>query len=301
MTRPAHTPDQLAKALGWTGDQVREAQRLRVLPTPDVHRPAALGPRWSPTTVRVMTVDRDTLKDRLDMGDLGAFRLAELMTARLGVEVNPETVAELALRGHLPSVGVYRGHQLYAVWTAVQFTDRAVLEQAAIDGELRTTDGAAAWMEVRRSVVDRLVDQRWLRPVKMADNPHRSRRAGAGTVALYRTGDLAAVLSHPGIDWPAVRATPRGGRAPLPTEPCSKEIAAELKRISAGITWHQLGHRRWVAGDRDAALDVWRLGGFAGGNRTAGEHLSAVESGDEDSARRCGLLLALSAGRTALV
>jgi hypothetical protein len=32
---------------------------------------------------------------------------------------------------------------------------------------------------------------------------------------LFRTGDLDILLTHPAIDWPQVRATPRGRRSPL--------------------------------------------------------------------------------------
>ncbi len=34
-------------------------------------------------------------------------------------------------------------------------------------------------------------------------------------VPLYRTGDLEDLAAHPGIDWQAIRSTPKGRRSPL--------------------------------------------------------------------------------------
>lgn len=75
----------------------------------------------------------------------------------------------------------------------------------------------------------------------MAGNPHLS--PGAGTMALFRVGDLAALSAYPGIPWTTVRATTRGRRAPPRKSPCTDRGRPEFMRISVDITGHQLGYR----------------------------------------------------------
>jgi hypothetical protein len=299
MQRIAYTPVQLAAVLAWKPAQLDAGRRARLIPAPDVTRPQRLGPRWSPTLTRRIVACRDDLTAHLAMGSLGAYQTAQAMTEKLGVDVDSAAVAELARAGHIPVTGDFRGNALYAVWAACAIIDLPLLAQAAVDGELRTTDGAAQWMSIRRADVDQLVRRDWLTPARMADNPHLSRSAGAGTMALYRTADLAALLAYPGIDWTAVRATARGRRAPLPGAPPRPDQRAEFAQISAGITGHQLGHRRWAAGDRTAAITSWRT---ATRHRDTAEHLADAEAGSDVSVRRCAAWMALlPADRAALV
>lgn len=289
--RTAYNATQLAAALGWTMPQFVDACGLLLLPEPDVSRPQRLGLRWSPPVVRGLLACRDALTADLGMGVLGAYRLAEDMTKRLGVDVDPDTVAELSRMGHIPRAGEHRGRETYAVWAVARFTDRPALEQAMVSGRLRTTDEAARVLDVRRADVDHLVRLKWLRPVRWADNPKLSRRAGSGTVPLFRHGDLAALLAYEGIDWPAVRATPRGRPSPLARlGKRDAAVGAELERLSRGLLYHRLGHRHWAAGDTAAAVECWRA---AGNYPTAELHLENAVGGDPAPIVRCAAWMAL--------
>lgn len=289
--RAAYTSAQLANAMGWTMLQFVDACGLLLLPEPDVSRPQRLGWRWSPAVVRGLVERRDALTADLGMGALGAYRLAEEMAERLGVDVDADAIVELSRLGHIPRAGEYRGRELYAVWAATRFTDRPALEQAMVSGRLRTTDGAARVLDVRRADVDHLVRLRWLRPARMADNPVQSRSRGQATVPLFRHGDLAALLAYEGIDWTAVRATPRGRPSPLARLGKRDAAAgAELERLSRGLLYHRLGHRHWAAGDTAAAVDCWR----AAGNYAEAElHLESAADGDPAPIVRCAAWMAL--------
>ncbi len=287
----AHTPDQLAEALGWSGRQLDDARRLGLIPAPDVVRPKQLGPRWSPTAVRDLRARRDALTMDLAMGALGSSRLAEQMAARLGVDVDPDAVAELSRMGLIPHAGTFKGHNLYAVWAALRVTDLAVLAQAAVSGHLHTTDRVLMVLNVRSSDLDHLVRQGWLRPARWADNPWLSKRAGAGTVPLYRHGDLVALLAYPGIDWDRVRATPPGRRSLLSRIGVCRDVGrAALDRLSRGLLYHHLGHRQFSIGDTAAAVASWQA---AGDYPTTLDHLADVDAGDTTPIMRCAAWMAL--------
>lgn len=287
-TVKAYDGTQLAAAMGWTKPQFADARTMLLLPKPDVSRPQRLGPRWSPTVVRGLLAARDALTADLHMGVLGAYRLAEEMTKRLGVDVNSSSVVELSRMGRIPRVGEYKGHAVYAVWAAVRFADLPALAQASVSSQQRTTDEVMRVLDVRRSDVNHLLRLRWLRPVRMADNPYPY---GGGPIAVFRHGDLAALLRYDGIDWDAVRSTPRGRRSPLATlGVCEADARTALEQISRGLINHQLGHRQWAAHDRAAALDCWRT---AGDHAAAVEHLRDVAAGDDRPVLRCAAWMAL--------
>lgn len=287
--RTALNATQLAAALGWTGQQLADSRTMLLVPAPDVSRPERLGPRWSPPVVRELLGRRDALTADLEMGSLGAFRLAEAMTERLGVDVDSALVEELSRRGFIPLAGTYKDNPLYAVYAAVQFCDWPALEQARASGALHTSTGVARVLDVRPSAVDALIRLGWLRPSRMVNNPHPAVRRG--TMPMYRHSDLTALLEYEGIDWPTVRVTERGRRSPLGRLGKRDAAAtAELDRLSRGQFYHRLGHRRWNGGDTTAAIVDWR----AAGNYPAAEtHIAEAESGDTAPIIRCAAFAAL--------
>jgi hypothetical protein len=169
------------------------------------------------------------------MPDLGAFRAAETLSARLGTAVPADGVEELARRGLLPVTGSYKGRPLYDGRVLATFTDTAAAAEACRAGELRTAARAAAYLRIRRADLDRLIRARVLRPVKWGHGPWD--RRGACSVALYRTADLDAFLARADIDWDAVRSTPPGRRSPL------AELA-EAEIVLAALAAIGEGHRR---------------------------------------------------------
>lgn len=297
MTSPrtALNRAQLVAAMGWSPQRFDDAMALQLLPDPDVSRPQRLGLRWSPPAVRGLVKRRDELNTALDMGMLGASSLAGVMTERLSVDVDASTVAELSRLGYIPRSGKFKGYDLYAVWAAVRSTILPALEQAKVNGRLRNADGVAEALGVRRSDVDNLVRLGWLKPARMADNPYNG---DTGAVPLYRHVDVAGLLMYAGIDWEAVRATPRGKRSPLvKLGRCGGAERAVLEQVPRGLIFHRLGHRHWAAGDRVAALDSWRT---AAGHTDADDHLAEASAGGDIGILRCaawmGLLPADPAG-----
>jgi hypothetical protein len=150
--------------------------------------------------------------------DLGAVRAAEVLTARVGVPVSADTVAELHQRGHLPAVGDYKGHPVYCGRTLETYTAapeaRALLARAEIDGALHTPDQAAARLGIRRVDLEHLTAAGLLTPASWGRSAWTRRRSGPD-VPLYRAADLDVLAAHPGIDWETIRATPAGRPSPL--------------------------------------------------------------------------------------
>lgn len=146
--------------------------------------------------------------------DVGAVRAAEVLSARLGIDVTPDAVAELHRMGALPQVGTFKDHPLYCGRALEAFTDTGALALAERAGELLTRDGAAARLGIRRTDLDHLIRAGRVVPAAWGRSSWRSRRHGPD-VPLYRAADVDALTGHPDIDWPAVRATPLGRRSPL--------------------------------------------------------------------------------------
>jgi hypothetical protein len=145
--------------------------------------------------------------------DLGAVRAAEVLTARLGIPVSSDGVAELARRGLIPVTGHYKGFPLHDGHTLETFTDSGAAAEATRAGQLRTADEAARYLRIRRADLDHLTRAGLLTPARWGHGPFD--RRSTCSVPLYRTADLDRITALPGIDWDEVRATPRGHRSPL--------------------------------------------------------------------------------------
>jgi hypothetical protein len=146
--------------------------------------------------------------------DVGAVRAADVLSARLGIDVTADAVAELHRTGHLPVVGDYKDHPLYCGRALEAFTDTDALARAQRDGELFTRHEAATRLRIRRADLDHLTGAGLLTPTAWGRSRWRSRRDGPD-VPLYRAADLDALTGHPDIDWDAVRATPPNRPSPL--------------------------------------------------------------------------------------
>lgn len=160
--------------------------------------------------------------------DLGTVRAAEVLTGRLGTPVSSDGVAELGRRGLIPVTGYYKGFALYDGRALQTFTDAAAAAEANQAGQLRTADQAAAYLRIRRADLDHLTRAGLLSPARWAHGPYDRRRTFS--VPLYRTADLDGLTSVPGIDWEAVRATPKGHRSPLARLPDAPGRPARRRR-----------------------------------------------------------------------
>jgi hypothetical protein len=209
--RPAsYGPVQMSAYLGICQWQVERAVNLGLIPAPD-RSPR----RWSTAVVDGVQARLEEVLARVGtVPDVGAVRAAEVLAERLGVDVEPDTVIELARKGLLAEAGDYKSHPLYSGLDLDAFDDRQALATAAHDGRMLTADAASDYLKIRRSDFDHLTRTRWLEPARYGLSAW-SRRRDRPDVPLYRAGDLDVLAHHPAIDWDAVRATPKGRPSPL--------------------------------------------------------------------------------------
>jgi hypothetical protein len=199
--------------------------------------------------------------------DLGAVRAAEVLTGRLTVPVSSDGVAELGRRGLIPVTGYHKGYPLYDGRALETFTDTGAAVEATRAGQLRTADQAARYLSVRRTDLDHLTRAGLLAPAGWGCGPYD--RRNSPSVPLYRTADLDGLTAGPGIDWDAVRATPKGHRSLLARLPGAPGQRSPRRR--ARKTWQDRPDAyRWQppegdsqdtasaeGGDQDMTRDTW--------------------------------------------
>ncbi|WP_208853559.1 3'-5' exonuclease [Streptomyces bacillaris] len=93
-------------------------------------------------------------------------------------------------------------------------TDLDAMAQEA-DGEQHVTAQSAATgvLEIRASDWKYVEAAGWIRPAETYEK--EVGRYRTVTVALYRLGDVRALLELPGVDWESVRGLPKGAPSPL--------------------------------------------------------------------------------------
>lgn len=177
--------------------------------------PAGPDGRWPASVVDDARARLAEIREKVgDVADVGAVRAAEILAERLGVEADPDAVAELARTGRIRQAGDYKGNALYSGRDLAAFRDRDAYAAACRTGRQMDRTAVAAYLEVRPSDVEHLIRSQWLVPVRWVHSGWQRRRESP-EVPLFRAGDLDVLLAHPGIDWPQVRATPRGRPSPL--------------------------------------------------------------------------------------
>jgi hypothetical protein len=203
---PVQFPDRLGLPL-WAFER---ALRDGLIPPAD-----PVSGRWPVSVVDAALARVDQIQAATGtLPDVGAGRAAEVLSARFGTDVDPDILLELDRMGAIPCVGDYKGYPLYDGRAIERFTDRQALDRAMAAGRLLTRDQAAGYLKIRRSDVGHLVAAHWLEPVTWVRSAWQRRRASP-QVPLFRAGDLDILLTHPAIDWDAVRATPAGRPSPL--------------------------------------------------------------------------------------
>ncbi|MEU7068468.1 hypothetical protein [Streptomyces sp. NPDC046161] len=81
-------------------------------------------------------------------------------------------------------------------------------------------DQAAVRLGVRRSTWDHVVRLGWVRQAQEVRVRFGAVRGGTVRIPLYRVDDIDRLpADHPEVDWPALRAVPRGRRSPLASLP----------------------------------------------------------------------------------
>ncbi|MDX3166013.1 hypothetical protein PV516_19685 [Streptomyces scabiei] len=203
-------PFQFPERAGLSVPQFERAQRLGLIPGPDV-----AGGRWSAAAFDDAVTRVDAIKAAVGtMPDVGANRAEEHLAERFPtVTVHPGTAAELARRRHLPVVGDHKGWPLYCGLTLERFTDRRKVARASAAGQLHTRDAAAAILGIRSADFEHLVR------AGLLTHADTTRSYWKDLVLLYRQGDLDRLTRSRRIDWGAVRDTPKGRRSPLAALP----------------------------------------------------------------------------------
>jgi hypothetical protein len=207
-------PRQLRDVLGLAEWQYARAAAAGTVPPPDVP-----GGKWSADVVRVLYARRAAIRRNAGgVPDLGAERAAEVLAGRLGIDVEPHAVHELAHQGQILAVDDYKGHPLYCGRTLETWSDREQVELANTAGERLTVDRAVDRLGVRRSDFDQLVALGWIAPAAWGRGPFTAQKRRPD-VPLYRAGDVTALLTDPVVDWDAVRAVRKGQRSLLAALP----------------------------------------------------------------------------------
>jgi len=152
--------------------------------------------------------------------DLGAVRAAEILSARLGVIVTADGVAELSRRGPLPVADYFKDRPLFDGRAIEAFADPEAAEEASRAGNLRIAEDAARYLRIRRSDLAHLTRCGLLQPADCGHGPWD--RRDRYSVPLYHTGDLDDLAADRGIDWEAVRATAKGHRSLLARLPSAQ-------------------------------------------------------------------------------
>jgi len=212
--RSRYGPQQLRDLLGLAEFQHERAMQTGIIPRPD-----AAGAKWSGKVALQLYADRVGIRRHAgSVPDLGAERAADLLTARLGVQVEPHAVHELGRQGRILIVGYYKDHPLYCGRTLETWQGIDEIEQANTVGERLTADRAANRLGIRKSDFAHLVRLGWIKPVAWGRGPYTA-KSYSPDVPLYRAGDITDLLQDPAIDWDAARAVPAGKRSTLAALP----------------------------------------------------------------------------------
>ncbi|MEU5445780.1 hypothetical protein [Streptomyces griseofuscus] len=216
--------------------------------------PADAGPgRWSRAVVQA--VDAEAVRAALG-GLFGAWQAAERLNAAMGEPwpVGRPRVTSSAI-GHL----VRAGHLTYLGGTAV--TPDVHPDQVAALARRRDLpalldrhvplgpDQGAVRLGVRRADFDQVVRLGWVAPVGRVEIDYKRRRGGVTTVPLYSAEQIALLpVTHPEVDWPALRAIAPGRRSPL----------AALTPAGPDGDTVQLADVAQLAGVGRTAVGTWR-------------------------------------------
>jgi hypothetical protein len=217
--RSSYGIGELARFLDVDRRRLDHALTAEIVPAPDRYSPHQR--RWTHACavrlLRAVPEIRACLPPAPGLEHLGAVRSAELLAARLGHDVPAHVLPELALLGHVPRAGTYKGHALYDR-RAVDQVDPDLVTVAAATGRLVMADEAAQYLVIRASDLDHLLRAGRLIPAIKVRSSYQPRRE-APAVPLFRIGDLDTLARDDTIDWSAVRDTPRGQRSPLAALP----------------------------------------------------------------------------------
>jgi hypothetical protein len=226
-------PVQLAEFLGLGRWQLDRALTDGLIPGPDTR-----SGKWSSAVARQAAARLTDIRAAVGtIPDLGAMRAADILTQRLGTPVTSDGISELARRGLIPVAGHYKSFAVYDGRALEAFTDASAATEANRAGRLRIVGEAAEYLRIRRADLDHLIQAGLLTPAGWARGPFD--RRDTRSVPLYRTGDLEDledIVTTSGIDWDAVRATPKGRRSLLASLPAATGHTPAARRRARG-TW----------------------------------------------------------------
>jgi hypothetical protein len=220
-------PVQLAKFLSLGRWRLDRALADGLIPAPDTR-----NGKWSSAVAQHAAAGLTDIRAAVGtIPDLGAMRAADILTQWFGTPVTSDGVAELARRGLIPVAGHYKGFAVYDGRALEAFTDASAATEATRAGRLRIVGQAAGYLRIRRADLGHLIRAGLLTPARWAHGPFD--RRDTRSVPLYRTADLddlEDVVTACGIDWDAVRATPKGRRSPLAHLPDASQPSSARRR-----------------------------------------------------------------------
>jgi hypothetical protein len=158
----------------------------------------------------------------------GACRTAAMLSKQLGMHVSVAAVPILAGQGLLTPAGTWKGAQLYDLASIQAFTDAAAAAAASKATERLRKADAIAYLQIRDTDFRHLTSSGMLKPARYVYGPYDRR---IPTIPLYAATDLDTLLARTDIDWPAVRATPRGRPSLLLEVAAGERVMAALAAI----------------------------------------------------------------------
>ncbi|MFK0142452.1 hypothetical protein [Streptomyces murinus] len=216
--------------------------------------PADAGPgRWSRPVVQA--VDAEAVRAAL-RGPDAAYRAAQRLNEAMGEpwpvgrpRVTASAIGHLVRAGHLAYLGGDADtpdvHPDQVVALARRRDLPALLDRHVPLGP----DQGAVRLGVRRTDFDQVVRLGWVAPVGRVAIDYKRRRGGVTTVPLYSAEQIALLpVTHPEVDWPALRAIAPGRRSPL----------AALTPAGPDGDTVQLADVTHLAGVGRATVGTWR-------------------------------------------
>jgi hypothetical protein len=215
---------QLARRLDLGQWQVERAIRDGLLPEPDRARRC-----YSVAAAAALEADAGTIRAGVShVPDMGAWKAAKYLAAKLGVTVTPGGIETLAAWSILRVTGNYKGFLLYDGGLLGALGSAAMARAAEAARDLPAKD-AAAYMGIRESDFRLLARFGFIKAARWVDGQW-------ARFALYAPAELDRFLARDDIDWAAVRATKRNKRSPLYylAEP---ELVLEALAGTRGVPW----------------------------------------------------------------
>lgn len=207
--------------------------------------------------VRYVTSASATEADATDTDPerIGCRWAADLLTKLSGQPVGAYDVDDLVYAGVLAYTGRFKGHPLVDSAAVRALAARDDLSALLDKHRMMSTKQAAEYLDIRPTDIGYVVAAGWITPTRF-----RRKRVGITkeiTYPVYHRRQLDALAELPGVNWQAVRETPRGHPSPLREYVTRQPTRAQIIRWFMAKLSHQYEVEVW--GCWENGPDQWWL------------------------------------------